>query len=294
MSEHEQPPAWALSRALVRCAARKAPPDLAQRLEEEWLADLTARQSALGRVRLGLGCCWATRVIAREFGVAAAASAGSASGQQLLVAAGGYDFSRLSRRTVALIAILCLHAGIFYLYLNGFTPGRVAHRIDPIHSSVITRNRRLDQPKLFPVPKLAPINNSVPDRIPRVPAQPPPATVAHSPSSAAPLVRYPPPKPVNVTRGGPGAGFPDTEDYYPPAARRLGESGSAAVRVCVDPDGRLTAAPTIVRSSGLARIDQGALRLAKAGSGHYRPTMENGQPVSACYPFLIRFRLEDQ
>lgn len=294
MSEHEQPTAWAISRALVRCAARQAPPGLAQRLEEEWLADLTARQSALGRLRFGLGCCWATRVIAREFGVAAAASAGSASGQQLLVAAGGYDFSRLSRRTVALIAILCLHAGIFYLYLNGFTPSRVVDRIDLIHGSVITRNRRLDQPRLLPVPTLAPINDSVPDRIPRLPAQPPAITVTHSPPSGKPLVQYPPPKPVNVIMGGPAAGFPNTEDYYPSAARRLGESGSAAVRVCVDPNGRLTAAPTIVRSSGLARIDQGALRLATAGSGHYRPTMENGRPVSACYPFLIRFQLENQ
>jgi TonB family protein len=99
-----------------------------------------------------------------------------------------------------------------------------------------------------------------------------------------------------VTRvtGGPGAGFPDTDDYYPPAARRLGEAGTTIVSVCVDPRGRLTAAPAIVDSSGIRQIDEGALRLARAGSGHYRPTTENGQSVSACYAFRIRFQLEDQ
>lgn len=35
-------------------------------------------------------------------------------------------------------------------------------------------------------------------------------------------------------------------------------------------------------------------RLAKAGSGHYRPTTENGQPVSSCCAFRIVFRIEDQ
>ncbi|HEY7887761.1 MAG TPA: hypothetical protein VIC29_06000 [Steroidobacteraceae bacterium] len=43
-----------------------------------------------------------------------------------------------------------------------------------------------------------------------------------------------------------------------------------------------------------ALIDQGALRLASAGSGHDRPTTESGQPVSSCYAFRISFRLEDQ
>jgi TonB family protein len=90
--------------------------------------------------------------------------------------------------------------------------------------------------------------------------------------------------------GGPGMGFPDTEDYYPAAARRFGEKGLATVQVCVDPAGRLTAAPTIAQSSGSARLDEGALRLARAGSGHYRPTTEDGRAVSSCYPYRIRFR----
>lgn len=283
-----------VARRLVRYAAGKAPPALLERLEEEWLADLAARQNAWARIRLGLGCCWAMRVIAREFGVAAAACGGSASGQRLLVASGGLDFSRLSRRTVAMIAIVCLHAGIFYLYLTGFTPSVVPERSKPIAAGFIKAARKPDRPQPLPVPKLARISDSIPQQ--HLPLNfPEPLTSITMPRSPRPAVALEAPsKPVHLVVGGPGAGFPDTEDYYPPAARRLGESGTAAVRVCVDSSGRLTQDPTIFRSSGLARIDNGALRLARAGSGHYRPTTENGQPVSACYAYLISFRLRDQ
>src|SRR5262249_51408861 len=53
-----------LAHWLVQRAARSAPPVLSERLEEEWLADMHSRQSAISRLRLAIGCCWATRVIA--------------------------------------------------------------------------------------------------------------------------------------------------------------------------------------------------------------------------------------
>jgi periplasmic protein TonB len=93
--------------------------------------------------------------------------------------------------------------------------------------------------------------------------------------------------------GGPGPGFPDTDPYYPSASRRLGESGIATLRVCVDADGRLASDPAIAHSSGSARLDEGALKLARAGSGHYRSTTENGTPVSYCYPLRVRFELRN-
>jgi TonB family protein len=63
------------------------------------------------------------------------------------------------------------------------------------------------------------------------------------------------------------------------------------VRVCVDPKGRLTAAPSILKGSGSGRLDEGALKLARAGSGKYSATTEDGQPVNSCYSFGIRFQL---
>ena len=66
----------------------------------------------------------------------------------------------------------------------------------------------------------------------------------------------------------------------------------STVRVCVDSKGKLTSNPTTVKSSGIARLDEGALKLARAGSGHYRATTEDGQPVDSCYPLGIRFQLK--
>ncbi|HEX5460636.1 MAG TPA: TonB family protein [Steroidobacteraceae bacterium] len=292
-----QDPSSAVARYLVSCAARKAPPGLAARLEEEWLADLAVRQGAFSRIRFGLGCCWATRVIAREFGAAAAGAASAASGQRLLVAYGGYDFSRFSRRTLALIAIVFLHVAILYAYLNGAPQRIVDSAPAPINGAVILDHRTFHRPEPPLPPKLTmPRLDDLPTpRIPpNVPVDPRTITAPHTTLSHLPPMPIQGSKPVARVTGGPGAGFPDTENYYPPAARRLGEAGAAAVRVCVDSNGRLTADPAIIQSSGIARIDGGALRLARAGSGHYRPTTENGKPVSSCYAFRVRFRLEDE
>jgi TonB family protein len=71
------------------------------------------------------------------------------------------------------------------------------------------------------------------------------------------------------------------------------EQGIATVRVCVDVNGRLTSDPTTLQSTGSSRLDEGALKLARAGSGHYRATTEDGRPVNSCYPFRIRFQLKN-
>ncbi|HET9391557.1 MAG TPA: energy transducer TonB, partial [Steroidobacteraceae bacterium] len=101
----------------------------------------------------------------------------------------------------------------------------------------------------------------------------------------------PPAKAVNRVAGGPGKGFPNTEDYYPPASRRLNEQGVATVHVCIDAKGKVTEEPTVSQTSGSARLDEGAVKLAKAGSGRYRPTTEDGQPINSCLNFAIRFQL---
>jgi TonB family protein len=99
--------------------------------------------------------------------------------------------------------------------------------------------------------------------------------------------------PVTRIQGGPAAGFPNAADYYPAGAIRAREQGVASVQVCVDPHGRLTSPPTLDGSSGSERLDTAALRLAASASGHYRPTSENAQPVSACFPLRIRFQLRE-
>jgi TonB family protein len=115
--------------------------------------------------------------------------------------------------------------------------------------------------------------------------------VAPPTQSAPPQI--PTPYVAKQLQGGPGAGFPNPDDYYPPLARHLEEQGVATVRVCVDANGRLTSDPTTLEGTGSARLDEGALKLARAGSGHYRATTEDGRPVNSCYPFRIRFQIKN-
>jgi hypothetical protein len=102
-----------VTRWLIYHAARRAPECLSSRLEEEWLADLECRSSALSRLGLAMGCCWATVVIINEhsrIGVPAASP---------VVAARGYitvpdrNFAYFSLRSGTLFLILGLHAALF-------------------------------------------------------------------------------------------------------------------------------------------------------------------------------------
>jgi hypothetical protein len=49
----------------------------------------------------------------------------------------------------------------------------------------------------------------------------------------------------------------------------------------------------IAESSGSPRLDESATRLSLAGSGHYRPTTEDGRPVDSCYVFRVRFVMRE-
>jgi TonB family protein len=286
-----------LARWLIQHAARTAPPSLSERLEEEWLADLEARRGAIERLRLAIGCCWATGVIAREHSVAsAAATAGTTGSKTMSAYAQLHDDTYFSRRSLAFLAIIGLHVAIVYAFMMGLGPKvfpTLADRMKvvpvadvPKHSDPLppltTANPTLNlHPINIPTPELT--FDTVADIKETLVLPPPPASAGGSASI--------PVSPVKRVGGGPGKGFPDTEDFYPAEAARNGEEGTATVQSCVDQRGRLTTAPSIVSSSGTASLDAGALRLAKAGSGHYRPTTEDGQPVSSCIDFRITFHM---
>jgi TonB family protein len=68
------------------------------------------------------------------------------------------------------------------------------------------------------------------------------------------------------------------------------QATSVTVHVCVDQTGRLEQDPTIVHSSGVAAVDQAAVRIAASGSAYYRPDLSsNGPPVSGCAQLAIKF-----
>ncbi len=68
------------------------------------------------------------------------------------------------------------------------------------------------------------------------------------------------------------------------------QDGASTLRVCANEAGQLTQAPTVLRSSGDPTLDAAALKIAKSGSGSYRPdTTLNGKPLSGCAQVTIRF-----
>ena len=284
-----------LAYRLILRAARSTLPTLAARLEEEWLADLATRADTLARLRLAVGCWWATGVITRDCAMPQVAVSGIGGGVRALLDGAHQGFPQLSRRTLAFLAI----AGVHLLLIYGITLGLGQHGARPLTSqsqvSFIqeTAHRDPPPPPLHPLVLKRPTFHDLPPVVPEIRVAPDadPGHELQVPQNGE-TRRPPAAPPAVVTPGGPGAGFPNTDDFYPVAARRLGQTGTTIVRVCVDPRGRLAGEPAVARSSGNPRLDEGALNLARAGSGHYRPSTQDGAAVDSCYAFRIRFRLE--
>jgi TonB family protein len=286
-----------LAHRLILRAAHKAPAALAERLEEEWLADLASRRGPLARLRLAMGCCWATAVITRDFNVPQLATSGAGNGHKNWLGDHRYDLPLLSRRTVTLLLIAGLHALLIYVFASGFAQQFSLIIPEIMHGVVIDANRPQPPPHvLSTLPFKATVIRDItdtfdPDRFDLTIAKGDESKRTADDPPGGPL---PPGVPAVVrVLGGPGRNFPTTEDYYPTASRRISETGAANVQVCVDSKGYLTGSPTLSKSSGSQRIDDAALKLARAGSGHYRPTTEDGAPVNSCYGYRIRFELTD-
>jgi TonB family protein len=83
----------------------------------------------------------------------------------------------------------------------------------------------------------------------------------------------------------------------PPAAGAVRPESSPSnevdMRVCSDTTGKVVQDPTIIHSSGDAGLDEAAVKIAKSGSGYYRPTTTaGGKPVSGCAQLAIKFEMK--
>ncbi|MFL6600239.1 MAG: DUF2059 domain-containing protein [Steroidobacteraceae bacterium] len=73
-------------------------------------------------------------------------------------------------------------------------------------------------------------------------------------------------------------------------ARNTPASGRSVLCVCVDEKGKLTQEPVIAESSGDARVDSGAVKLARMNSGRYTPPGLDGKPQKGCFRYSVNFR----
>ena len=113
---------------LIHHAARRAPEFLSSRLEEEWLADSEFRDSALSRLRFGVGCCWATMVIANDCPRSRVPAVSLVATARASVTLADRNFGYFSLPSATLFLIVGIHAALFggLIITLSQTPGLAA------------------------------------------------------------------------------------------------------------------------------------------------------------------------
>ena len=203
------------------------------------------------------------------------------------------DTQFFTRRTVVLFAIIALHIFLAWVLATGLASRAIQMVAPPIKTTIVQQTKQQLKPPPPPPPQLQQQQVEVPP--PVVNINIPQAAQTHAITVVKKVVKAaPPPAPVSVTPLRAIAnGFPPTDDYYPDASRRLGEQGTALVKLCIGAGGRVVGEPAIQKSSGSSRLDQAAIRYARATSGHFSPETRNGQPVTVCTALPIKFQLTD-
>lgn len=198
-------------------------------------------------------------------------------------------FEVLPRRAVAGAGILALHVLVAYLLVTG-----LMHTIPPVVEAPLVGTVTIEerpQPTPPPLGRLELTRSTV--ATPQVPPLlgPPPAAPP-SPADTESAVRSGTPAdavPLPQVRMLGTNQLPDAEEFYPPELRRLGVEGATYVRVCVDRAGVRQGDPRIEHSSGNARLDEGAVNVAR--HGRYARSVQGDAPVPNCYHFRIVFRM---
>lgn len=195
----------------------------------------------------------------------------------------------LSRRALAFSGIAAFHVLIAYLLLTALvqpaprapdTPmeGIVLPTPDPVPPAPVADFHPSAPTGRIPVPPLDP---SVPPRDPSPLA--PDAVVSPPAGGSAGIAADVPIRTIGTNQ------LPNSEDYYPPDLRRLNVQGATNVRVCVDARGTRVGDPLVEESSGNARLDLGAVNVAR--HGRYARSVQGDTPVASCFRFRISFKI---
>ena len=159
------------------------------------------------------------------------------------------DTQIFTRRTVVLFAIIALHLLILWVLATGLATRAIEMVAPPIQTQIVQQTKQTVKPPPPPPPELQRQQVEVPP--PVVNIQVPAAEQTHAITVVKQVVRSAPaPAPVHVTPLSIRGALPPTDDYYPDASRRLGEQGTALVKLCIGPGGRVTGTPAIQKSSG--------------------------------------------
>jgi periplasmic protein TonB len=203
------------------------------------------------------------------------------------------DTQYFTRRTAVLAIIVGLHIAIIWALASGLAQRAIQMVAPPIQTEIVQQTKQQLKPPPPPPPQLQQQQVEVPP--PVIQINVPAASQTHAITIVKRVVRAAPPAPSGPTTPlQPIArDFPQPDQYYPDASKRLGEQGTALVKLCVGAGGRVVGEPAITRSTGSSRLDQAAIRYAKGTSGHFRPAMRDGVPITSCVSLPIKFQLTD-
>ena len=199
----------------------------------------------------------------------------------------------MTRRGAVLVAIIALHLFLVWALATGLARRAIEVLAPPIQTTIVEEVKKEEAPPPPPPPQFErpPVELPPPDVTINMPVEVDTTAIR---VTNTPVVRAPPvaAAPRSHTNAGvTGKNFPRSEDFYPEASRRLEEQGSVTMHSCVDGTGKLTEDPSVSKTSGSARLDGGAMRLAKAASGKYTPATDDGKPVPGCVSFIVTFKL---
>ncbi len=206
-----------------------------------------------------------------------------------------HDSQFFTRRAITFAVAVGVQVLIVVLLSTGLASRVINIVAPPIQTDIVQEVQKRDEPPPPPPPKMErpPVEVPPPDVAINVPVETNSTAITNvTTKHVAP--QPPPAPPRKITRTYARLDIrhsPPTDDYYPPTSRRLGEQGTATVYTCFGPDGRVSGAPRVQRSSGSSRLDEAAVKWAS----HARaiPATEDGKPVAGCVPFAVKFVLTD-
>lgn len=217
------------------------------------------------------------------------------------------DVLKQIRKVGPLTLVVLLHIALFYALQSGLIRQAVQAMPKEIFASLITPEPEPApkpppaEPKTVPVvkktisrPKPVPVVNTQPSeqaitappeapqqKSPEPPSEPSPAVPAAAPAPAAPA----PPKVISGV-----AYITPPQPEYPGTSRRMGEEGTAMIRVLINEKGRAESA-SVQKTSGFAKLDEAARQAVMRAV--FKPYIEDGKPASAYTIIPIKFQLNN-
>lgn len=195
-------------------------------------------------------------------------------------------------RVAVFVGICLVHVFFGWALVTGLAQNMAAKLFEPLATDIIEEEVKEEKPPPPPPPEME-----------RPPVEvPPPEVAIDMPVDVAettaiqnvtdrPQPPPPPPPPTAKPTPPKTRSFPSAEEYYPPSSVRNEEQGSSTIEICVDGKGKLLRDATVRTSSGFPKLDEAAVKMARAG--RYTPGTQEGQPLpESCVGLKVTFKLK--